>query len=419
MHAILTPVRDAMPAAPLAARPDQRESWSNFSNPLSFADAASRVLDAHRHDGERRDVAIADLRGWAFGSTDHSTMQLVRIQFPGRAAGEPLALREHAFAQLCQKIQAPAPYISRLPAKLQMACVNVGAVPSPKGDARPAAPRRQRSARRPQRPLRRGRRRQAAGHGGRLPRPRGLPQRRARPGRGHRPPHRAAHHAPRRGRGHEGGRRHRARHRHRQLRARPALSAGRIAPRSPTASSAPMACGRGRASRRSGCATSGTRSGCTSWCATRCPSRSPRRGATSSCGGGAWTAWWTTRSTRWSRCARLRARERRRARRGPGARGGVGIGWVGAERAGWGGLHGIRRGERGHRRGARAWDGGAAGAGGGRASVPVPAGWVARTFRIAHQSSTVIRPRQQPRDTDPQSRGWTPRLRVVRMRRPQ
>ncbi|MBK8410333.1 MAG: DUF932 domain-containing protein [Sandaracinaceae bacterium] len=126
MHAILTPVRDAMPAAPLAARPDQSETWSNFSNPLSFEDAASRVLDAHRHDGERRDVAIADLRGWAFGSVDHTTMQLVRIPFPGRAVGEPLALREHAFAQLCQKIQAPAPYISRLPAKLQMACVNVG-----------------------------------------------------------------------------------------------------------------------------------------------------------------------------------------------------------------------------------------------------------------------------------------------------
>jgi hypothetical protein len=33
MHAILTPVRDAMPAAPLAARPDQSETWTNFSSP--------------------------------------------------------------------------------------------------------------------------------------------------------------------------------------------------------------------------------------------------------------------------------------------------------------------------------------------------------------------------------------------------
>jgi hypothetical protein len=51
--------------------------------------------------------------------------------------------------------------------------------PHPEGHPRPAAPRRQRGARRPQRPLRRGRRRQAAGHGGRLPRPRGLPATRA------------------------------------------------------------------------------------------------------------------------------------------------------------------------------------------------------------------------------------------------
>jgi hypothetical protein len=33
MHAILTPVRDAMPAAPLAARPDQSETGPTSAPP--------------------------------------------------------------------------------------------------------------------------------------------------------------------------------------------------------------------------------------------------------------------------------------------------------------------------------------------------------------------------------------------------
>jgi len=53
-------------------------------------------------------------------------MQLVRVPFAGRDPGEPLALRELAFSQLCNKIGAPAPYIRGLPPKLQTACINYG-----------------------------------------------------------------------------------------------------------------------------------------------------------------------------------------------------------------------------------------------------------------------------------------------------
>jgi hypothetical protein len=103
--------------APLRPRPDQRERWHTFTDPVSFDVAAQRILDAHREDGERDDVAT-DLRSWAFGSQDGRTMQLVRIPFAGRDPGEPLPLRELAFSQLAQKIGAPAPYLRELPAKL-------------------------------------------------------------------------------------------------------------------------------------------------------------------------------------------------------------------------------------------------------------------------------------------------------------
>jgi hypothetical protein len=112
--------------APLRPRPDQRERWHTFTDPVSFDAAAQRILDAHREDGERDDVITTDLRSWAFGSQDGRTMQLVRIPFAGRDPGEPLPLRELAFSQLAQKIGAPAPYLRELPAKLQMACVNYG-----------------------------------------------------------------------------------------------------------------------------------------------------------------------------------------------------------------------------------------------------------------------------------------------------
>jgi hypothetical protein len=53
-------------------------------------------------------------------------MQLVRVPFAGRDVGEPLALREQAFSQLCSRFGAPAPYIRTLPPKLQIACMNYG-----------------------------------------------------------------------------------------------------------------------------------------------------------------------------------------------------------------------------------------------------------------------------------------------------
>ncbi len=118
--------RIASSTEPLVPRPDQLEQWHAFSKPVPFDVAATRILDAHRTDGERDDVIATDLRAWAFGSTDSRTMQLVRVPFAGREVGEPMALREQAFSQLCSRFGAPAPYIRTLPPKLQIACMNYG-----------------------------------------------------------------------------------------------------------------------------------------------------------------------------------------------------------------------------------------------------------------------------------------------------
>lgn len=123
------PVERIVPSAlPLHPRPDQAQQWLSHARPLPFADAASLVLAAHDDDGERGDVSAFDLRTWAFGSADHCNMQIGRVPLPGRDPGQPLALRELAFTQLCQRVGAPPSYVRELPMKLQIACMNWGLV---------------------------------------------------------------------------------------------------------------------------------------------------------------------------------------------------------------------------------------------------------------------------------------------------
>lgn len=118
--------RTAPSTQPLRPRPDQRDDWTPCRKPITFDQATKRVLDAHRTDGRREDLVTTDLRSWAFGSDDGKTMQLVRVPFAGRDPGEPLALRDLAFSQLCTRVGAPAAYVRELPAKLQMANLNWG-----------------------------------------------------------------------------------------------------------------------------------------------------------------------------------------------------------------------------------------------------------------------------------------------------
>lgn len=123
--------RNAQPILSLRPRPDQTQHWHSHVRPIPFRDAARVVLDEHQRDGERSDLTATDLRTWAFGSADQDRMHLTRVPLAGRDLSAPLALRELAFGQLCQRIGTPAAYVRSLPAKLQMACMNWGLAQEP------------------------------------------------------------------------------------------------------------------------------------------------------------------------------------------------------------------------------------------------------------------------------------------------
>ncbi len=118
--------RTAPSTSPLRPLPDQRATWRSPSEPIGFDDAARLVLDAHIEDGERSDVVAHQLRSWAFGSDDGSTMALAPLPLPGRDRLGTSPIRDLAFTQLCQRIGAPSSYLKALPAKLQMANLNWG-----------------------------------------------------------------------------------------------------------------------------------------------------------------------------------------------------------------------------------------------------------------------------------------------------
>jgi hypothetical protein len=107
-------------------RPNEREQWLDFGNGgKSFHDAVELILAAAKEDGERADLGVASLGSWAFGPGPDGTASLATIPAPGREH-KVLPLREHAFSQLCARLNAPPSYIRQLPGKLQMACVNYG-----------------------------------------------------------------------------------------------------------------------------------------------------------------------------------------------------------------------------------------------------------------------------------------------------
>lgn len=103
--------------APLRTAPDMPSVWADIE--LDFDTAAERIVQAHARDGEHRDLPIADLKTWAV------------VPYEGQFALAPLTrhhapkpLRAAAFSNLMTRIGAPAEFIRRLPAPLQLATTN-------------------------------------------------------------------------------------------------------------------------------------------------------------------------------------------------------------------------------------------------------------------------------------------------------
>lgn len=102
---------------PLRTAPDMAGAF--LDGDFSFDDAAEKIVAAHRWDGAHRDLPIVDLRTWAVTGRE------------GRLALRPLAkhhealvLRTSAFSNLAARVGAPADFVRKLPAPMQLALMN-------------------------------------------------------------------------------------------------------------------------------------------------------------------------------------------------------------------------------------------------------------------------------------------------------
>lgn len=114
-------------APALVPEADEQQLWITYGDsPIGFEDAYQKVLGHHERDGERQDYQISGLRSWAFGPAgkDDPRMAIWQLPIAGRKNVVTLPLRVNAWSQLCAKLALPADYLVRIPAKLQMACVN-------------------------------------------------------------------------------------------------------------------------------------------------------------------------------------------------------------------------------------------------------------------------------------------------------
>ena len=104
-------------APPLRTAGDMISTWQDVE--LDFDAAAERIIKAHEADGIAKDLPIADLKTWVVAphEGEFSLVPLARHH-------EPRPLRANAFANLMNRIGAPADFIRRLPAALQLANVN-------------------------------------------------------------------------------------------------------------------------------------------------------------------------------------------------------------------------------------------------------------------------------------------------------
>lgn len=103
---------------PLNVAPDMNPSWRDTD--VDFDTAAERLVQAHKNDGEARDLPILDLRTW--GVVPHGdTMALA----PLARHHEPMPLRANGYSNLAARLGAPVDFVrDRLPAPLQLATLN-------------------------------------------------------------------------------------------------------------------------------------------------------------------------------------------------------------------------------------------------------------------------------------------------------
>ena len=103
---------------PLTVAPDMASSWIDLGE--HFDDAAERIINAHKADGDAFDQPVMNLATWGVVPVE-GKFALAPL---GRQHG-PRVLRATAFSNLMARYGAPAEFIrDRLPAPLQLAVTN-------------------------------------------------------------------------------------------------------------------------------------------------------------------------------------------------------------------------------------------------------------------------------------------------------
>lgn len=110
------PIGSSLPA-PLRTAADMPSSWKDVA--LDFDTAAERIIQAHKNDGEHRDLPITDLKTWVVAPHE-GKFALV----PLARHHAPKVLRQNAFSNLAARVGAPADFLRKLPAPLQLANLN-------------------------------------------------------------------------------------------------------------------------------------------------------------------------------------------------------------------------------------------------------------------------------------------------------
>jgi hypothetical protein len=103
---------------PLRTASDMNAQW-NDDVELDFDTAAERIIQTHKRDGAANDLPITDLKTWVIAPHEGQFALL-----PLARHHAPKLLRSNAFSNLMTRIGAPADFIRRLPAPLQLASTN-------------------------------------------------------------------------------------------------------------------------------------------------------------------------------------------------------------------------------------------------------------------------------------------------------
>ena len=112
-----SPLGSSLPG-PLRTLPDMGSSWADHID-LDFDTAADRIIGAHARDGEHKDLPVTDLKTWAIAPVD-GKFALV----PLARHHTPKPLRANGFSNLAARLGAPADFVRKLPAPLQLATLN-------------------------------------------------------------------------------------------------------------------------------------------------------------------------------------------------------------------------------------------------------------------------------------------------------